>query len=760
MPTEMLDTATRAVINNEQLDGTISRTQGPASFEPTRRRLERMRYQPYNTTLATQQEQEQEEWWDRSRMCWSRTREEFYLKTALESEEPEEDQEEDCQDEWEVDWQRRTVTRIHREARSHNYKPHEQACPAKLKLLTSHRKTVKFFEDGSRVKHTGDWRADSRKVKSEEGVQRQWTGFTEFKLKKKATIEDMKVWMVKKGSNELKEEDISQEEWPEWKKADEEEWKKVLATGAVRVLSEEESEEITRQLKETGKSSRILPSRIVRRWKPSEQPGTAPSRKSRWCIRGDKDPDLLELSRYAPTVTTAVISIAMQIAANKGLPGMTRWQILEVLAGAYGLGDAPAHWRKSLKKVLIDLGYQQSEMDPCTFKYFATGSSGAEELCGIVVVEVDDLLCFGNEQHDGKLKELQQRFHFGKFVQLAEEAEGASFNGRRIKCLPGGGYEIDMTKFVTERLQEVELEKGRCKDKEAAATDKEIADTRAAVGALTWAAKEGRPDCAAGASLLAGSLNRLKIQDIVDLNKIIKETKANSGMSLKIQPIPEEEMCFGVITDAAFANAGNGSSQGGFGILCYEKKLAATGRARGNLLYWRSGKIHRVVSSTLAAETQSLAKGLQELSWSITVYNEISDPKFDLKTWERNAKQRRLEAITKEDIHPSLKQGLCLVDAKSLYDHLAKSTVGTTDDRRTAIEMQVIRQSLAETSTEIRWVRHEQMLVDCLTKRFGNRLPLYKFLESGELNFQDCSQHKVVGICEHVEHSLSLDCSS
>eukprot|EP00435_Cladocopium_sp_Y103_P014567 s4025_g3.t1 len=161
-------------------------------------------------------------------------------------------------------------------------------------------------------------------------------------------------------------------------------------------------------------------------------------------------------------------------------------------------------------------------------------------------------------------------------------------------------------------------------------------------------------------------------------------------------------MCFGVITDAAFANAGSGSSQGGFGVLCYEKGLAKEGCAKGNLLYWRSGKIQRVVSSTLAAETQSLAKGLQELAWSITVYNEISTPDFELKQWEEAAKIRRLEALAKDDIHPTLKEGLCLVDAKSLYDHLVKTTVGATEDRRTAIEMQVVRQSLAETATEIR----------------------------------------------------------
>ena len=257
-----------------------------------------------------------------------------------------------------------------------------------------------------------------------------------------------------------------------------------------------------------------------------------------------------------------------------------------------------------------------------------------------------------------------------------------------------------MEKFVKERLQEVPLEKGRASAKDERATKEDA--TRAAVGSLTWAAKEGRPDCAAGASLIAGCLNGLKVQDIIDLNKIIKDVRANAEMSIKIQPIAEDKMCFGVITDASWANAGNGSSQGGFGILCYDGQLRDQGCGKGNLLYRRSGKIHRVVSSMLAAETQSLAKGLQELAWSVTVYNELSTPDFELKAWELAAKKRRLEALTKEELDETLRQSLCLVDAKSLFDHLVKTTVGITEDRRTAIEMQVIRQAMQETSTQIK----------------------------------------------------------
>lgn len=90
-----------------------------------------------------------------------------------------------------------------------------------------------------------------------------------------------------KGSDEVKEEDISPEEWVEWRVADGEEWSKVSSTDAVKALDVEESEEIKEATyRERYRSSRILPSRIVRRWKPAELPGEAPSRKSRWCVRG------------------------------------------------------------------------------------------------------------------------------------------------------------------------------------------------------------------------------------------------------------------------------------------------------------------------------------------------------------------------------------------------------------------------------------------------------------------------------------------
>eukprot|EP00435_Cladocopium_sp_Y103_P031408 s420_g7.t4 len=677
IPSEVLDQAVQSVQQNERLDGNV-----PQGFAPMRNQLENIRFRPYDSHL------------------WTFTRDE--------------EQEATTEDEWVFHEESRSLLRMHNTERKGNFVPQDKrGCPIPVKHLQTKARVYQEFSDGKRSFQEVNW----RKQREDGGPPRFWVGFTEFKLKPKVSAEKAReVFIANKGSDEVKEADIKPEEWPLWKVADGEEWSKVESSGAVRALTLEESAEVEKQLTEAGKSNRILPSTVVRRWKPAELPGEPATMKSRWCVRGDKDPDLLSLERYSPTVSTAVISVVLQTASARkfkcaigdlknafmqseplvraggrlfcrqprgGLTGLSPGQLIEILAGAYGSGDAPAHWRKSLLKVLKELGYQQSSMDPCTFRYFRDGV-----LHGIIVVEVDDLLTLGDDEHFSKMEELQRRFKFGKFKFLEEEEKGVSFNGRRLRLLKDGTFLIDMQKFVEERLKEVSLGVGRAAMKDADATEEERAQSRAVIGALTWAAKEGRPDCAAAASLIAGTLNRMKVQDVLDLNRAVREAKKHSDLCLKIQPINPSRMVWGVVTDASYANASESTSQGAFGVVCADEDILKGGEGRMNLLHWRSGKLHRVVNSTLAAECQSLSKGLSELAWTITVYKDLVTEKFDLREWQGALRDQRVMALTKSDADQALKRSLCVVDAKSLFDHLVKETVGCTDDKRTAIEMQ------------------------------------------------------------------------
>ena len=223
------------------------------------------------------------------------------------------------------------------------------------------------------------------------------------------------------------------------------------------------------------------------------------------------------------------------------------------------------------------------------------------------------------------------------------------------------------------------------------------------------------------------------MQDIRDLNKAIDLLKSRSDLCLQIQPIRPERLGCGVITDASFANASQGKSQGAYAVVAYDVEVLEKGEGRYKLLYWKSGKIQRVANSTLAAETQSLSRGLGELSWTVTVFNELTTLGFDLKQWEKSLQDRRLRAFASDTSDEELVQGICVVDAKSLFDHLSKETTGITADKRTGLEVQVIRQTLAEIGTRVKWIPYPQMVVDCLIKRQGNAQPLLALLDSGIL---------------------------
>ena len=206
-----------------------------------------------------------------------------------------------------------------------------------------------------------------------------------------------------------------------------------------------------------------------------------------------------------------------------------------MVAGVYGLLDGPIHWRQTLKDYVVStLGYRQSRLDPCIFKLHL--EHGALE--GIIIIEIDDLLNFGRGVHAEKLAQLQQRFRFGKFKKLQDLAEGTMFDGRPLKQLQDYTLEVDMQKYVIERLAPMHLERGRRSRPDDPATEDERNRFRGAVGSLAWAAKKCRPDAAAAASIMASRMSNLRVADIVEINKAISRVKERPDLTLRYFPIP------------------------------------------------------------------------------------------------------------------------------------------------------------------------------------------------------------------------------
>ena len=134
------------------------------------------------------------------------------------------------------------------------------------------------------------------------------------------------------------------------------------------------------------------------------------------------------------------------------------------------------------------------------------------------------------------------------------------YGGRTIEQLPDTGFTISMTRYLKDRAREIRLERGRCKDPEKEANEAEIIAMRGLLGKLNWATREGMPQGAGDASLLSGTMPKPKVRDLQDANGALRRLVANDE-SIKIKPIPSEDLRLLVFADSSLANAEGNKSQ-------------------------------------------------------------------------------------------------------------------------------------------------------------------------------------------------------
>lgn len=119
-------------------------------------------------------------------------------------------------------------------------------------------------------------------------------------------------------------------------------------------------------------------------------------------------------------------------------------------------------------------------------------------------------------------------------------------------------------------------------------------------------------------------------------------------------------------------------------------------------LTWKSYKLPRAVSSTLAGESQALAPASGTVEWTSLILSEALDGKFEPRLCRQRLK---------------LRAPILTTDCNSLYDHLiSPSSPTAVDDRRTSVDIVIIRQSIKATQASIRWLPTNHMLADALTK--------------------------------------------
>jgi len=232
---------------------------------------------------------------------------------------------------------------------------------------------------------------------------------------------------------------------------------------------------------------------------------------------------------------------------------------------------------------------------------------------------------------------------------------------------------------------------------------------------VNWVARETRPDVAGTASLLASKVSNPTVEDLSILNRAALMLRASAAQPLIVWKLARN-LVFASVSDCAGAGtARDNGAQGAYIVLAAERQLLAGHTARVSPISWRSTRVKRVVASTLAGETLALSASLAEMEWLQILYRDVVFSDVDPSSWEKSLGP--FGALLREGCTLNSRQdSASIVDAKSVFDSLSKNTASSKQDRRTAIELSICRDSMRASGSKVRWIPHWAMPSDQLTK--------------------------------------------
>ena len=446
---------------------------------------------------------------------------------------------------------------------------------------------------------------------------------------------------------------------------------------------------------------RVMRARWVLTWKST---GKA---TARLCVLGFQDPDLTEVPRDSPTLSTASKALIMQWVAShkyrlisgdiktaflsgdedvrnifisqpddvRQMLNVDHEKVLRLRTAVYGLVNAPKNWWDRLKKSLIEHGFTSCALDPCAFVLRLSG-----KIHGVLGVRVDDVIVGGDA-------ESCQEFDFG-----AWDVGNFRFKGRQISQMPNGEIVFDMEQYKHE-LEQIDVSKADKTKLERLLNSKEHTQFRGGVGSLGWFVDHCCPQLSFRLAELRREQSSPTVQDWLKLDKVIRAAKVIES-KIKIRSIPVEHLRFMGVHDAAHANLEGGASQQGHLILAVHASITNC-RVPVSVLRWQSKKIKRVVLSSLAAETCSMATCQEHLHWIRTMWEQMTLSDF---------------------------VSILVTDCKSLYDAIHKEGAApASTDKRLAIELAIVKAKAVSSGTVLRWIDARYQIADCLTKHASRK---------------------------------------
>ena len=511
---------------------------------------------------------------------------------------------------------------------------------------------------------------------------------------------------------------------------------------------------------------RFVGSRFVVTSKPEEGEERI---KARWCLQGHLDPDvtkkILAGACHSPTMSQLSRSLILQLLASKrwqmclgdikgafleagplkpqyrplyarqpqgGIPGLDPNDVIEITGNVYGLNDSPFWWYEAFDAEARAVGFERSQFDGCVYFF---RQPGTKELRGVLGAHVDDSITGGEgEAYEKAIARLKARFPYRKWRVGAGEFCGVYYSQDPRT------YEITYNqKEYSQHLRPISLSKARAAQKNSPATAREVSSLRGLNGAANWLANQTRPDLAVQVSMSQQAFPNPKVSDLLYANQLVQRARQFREVEIKVRSIDLDDLCICMHSDAAWSNAKEERTQGGYILAFANRALVDNKSVSWSPFHWKSFRLHRVVPSTLGGEAQVFSSGSAVAEWMALLLAEARSGAFDLRQCREQLQATPIVGVT---------------DCKSLYDHLKSvSSLSGVQDKRVCVDMAIIKQSIERAGLQVRWCPTELMVCDALTKDKADPADLLRaILELGR--YQVSSEAEVLSMKKAVRDRL------
>ena len=151
---------------------------------------------------------------------------------------------------------------------------------------------------------------------------------------------------------------------------------------------------------------------------------------------------------------------------SRGLPGIEKGALIEIVKGVFGLPDSPRGWWKELRDTLEGDSWTSLKLDPAFF--CLRDFSG--HLIEMIIVHVDDMLLATKNSHQAASH--ISRFHFKYEIKAAKRATTMEVScSVESDMKPGGlSLRLDQTEFVKARYEPASMPRARARQEGAQCT--------------------------------------------------------------------------------------------------------------------------------------------------------------------------------------------------------------------------------------------------------------------------------------------------